>query len=139
MVCGQVHSKPENYTTPRSFFDFSFTASFHKMLNLLESTLAFKGEDCRYFLKKHNNGLDLLPEYLENLASIPEDITRIQVESFKNPYQEIAWSFTRLAGQESIASISHIILYIVYFTVQKHAIFDWGKLISIEILSQLSH
>jgi hypothetical protein len=31
-----------------------------------------------------------------------------------------------------------MILYILYFTVKEHAIFDWGKLISIEISSQLS-
>jgi hypothetical protein len=39
---------------------------FHRMLKLPELTLTFKGEDCRDFLKRHNNGLDLLPEYLEN-------------------------------------------------------------------------
>jgi hypothetical protein len=31
-----------------------------------------------------------------------------------------------------------MILYILYFTVKEQAIFDWGKLISIEISSQLS-
>jgi hypothetical protein len=50
---------------------------FHKILKLPETTLIFKGEDYIDFLKKHNNGLDLLPEYLENPAFIPEDITRI--------------------------------------------------------------
>jgi hypothetical protein len=44
---------------------------FRKMLKLLEPMLTFKGEDFRDFLKKHNNGLDLLPEYLENPVSIP--------------------------------------------------------------------
>jgi hypothetical protein len=53
--------------------------------------LTFKGEDCREFLKKHENGLDLLPEFLENPTVIPEDITRLQVSSFKNPFQEIFW------------------------------------------------
>jgi hypothetical protein len=90
-------------------------------------------------LKKHNNGLNLLPEYLENDASVPEDITRIQVNSFKNPFREIAWLFTRLTGQESTATISCMILYILYLTVKEQAIFDWGKLISIESLSQLTH
>jgi hypothetical protein len=47
------------------------------MLKLLESTLTFKVEDCRDFLEIYNNGLDLLLEYLENDASILEDITRI--------------------------------------------------------------
>jgi hypothetical protein len=47
------------------------------MLKLSEPTLTFKGEDCRELLKKYNNGLDLLPEYLENHASVPADITKI--------------------------------------------------------------
>jgi hypothetical protein len=71
--------------------------------------------------------------------SIPEDITRIQVDCFKKPFWEIAWLFTKLTGQESTATISRMILYILYFTVKDQAIFDWGKLISIEISSQLSH
>jgi hypothetical protein len=50
---------------------------FHKMIKLSEPMLIFKGEDCKEFLKKHNNGLDLLPRYLENLASIPTDINKI--------------------------------------------------------------
>jgi hypothetical protein len=111
---------------------------FRKMLKLPEPTLTFKGEDCRDFLKKHDNGLDLLPEFLENPMAIPEDITRLQVNLFKNPFREIAWLFTRVTGQENTASISRMILYILYFTVKEQAIFDWGKLISIEISSQLS-
>jgi hypothetical protein len=47
------------------------------MLRLPEPTLTFKGEDCRELLKKHDNGLDLLPEFLENPAVIPKDITRL--------------------------------------------------------------
>ena len=108
------------------------------MLRLLEPTLTFKGEDCRELLKKHDNWLDLLPEFLENPMTIPKDITRLQVGSFKNLFREIAWLFTRVTGQETIANISLMILYILYFTVKEHAIFDWGKLISIEISSQLS-
>jgi hypothetical protein len=82
------------------------------MLEILEMTLTFKGEDCREILKKHNNGIDLLLEYLKNIASIAADITKIQVEYFKNPYREIAWIFTRLTGHEGTASISRMILYI---------------------------
>jgi hypothetical protein len=58
------------------------------MLRFLEPTLTFKGEDCREFLKKNDNG-DLLPEFLENLMTMPEDITILQVSSFKNPFHEI--------------------------------------------------
>jgi hypothetical protein len=82
--------------------------------------------------------LDLLPEFLEDPMIVPEDITRLQVISFKNPFWEIAWLFTRIMGQESKARISHMIFYILYFEVKEQAIFYWGKLISIEICSQLS-
>jgi hypothetical protein len=50
---------------------------FRKMLRLSEPTLTFRGEDCKEFLKKHDNGLDLLPELLEDPMTIPEDISRI--------------------------------------------------------------
>jgi hypothetical protein len=89
------------------------------MLKLSEPTLTFKGEDCRDFVKKHDNGLDLLPEFLENPVVVPEYITMIQVDSFKNPFREIAWLFTRLIGQESTATISGMILYILYFIVKE--------------------
>jgi hypothetical protein len=90
------------------------------MLRLLEPTLTFKGEDCREFLKKHDNGLDLLPKFLENPTVVPENIIRLQVVSFKNPLREIAWIFMRITGQETTT------------------IFNWGEFISIEISSQLS-
>jgi hypothetical protein len=44
---------------------------FRKMLKLPEPTLTFKGEDCRDFLKKHDNGMDLLLEFLENPMVVP--------------------------------------------------------------------
>jgi len=90
------------------------------------------------FLKNHDNDLDLLLEFMENPTADPKDITRLQIDLFKNPFREIVWLFTRVTGQESTASISSMILYILYFSVKEQAIFDWGKLISIEISSQLS-
>jgi hypothetical protein len=107
------------------------------MLRLPEPTFTFKGEYCRELLKKHDNGLELLLEFLENPMVVPEDNTRLQVGAFKNNFQEIAWIFTRITGHETTASISEMILYILYFMVKEQAIFDWGKLISIEISSQL--
>jgi hypothetical protein len=88
------------------------------MLRLLKPMHTFKGDDCREFLKKQDNGLDLLPEYLENPVTIPIDIMRLQVISFKNPFREIAWIFTRITGQETTTTISRMILYILYFTVK---------------------
>jgi len=111
---------------------------FQNMLRLPEPTLTFKGENYREFLKKHDNGLDLLPKFLYDPVVVPEDITRLQVSAFKNPFQEIAWLFTRIRGQESTTNISQMTLFILYFMVKEQAIFDWGKLIFIEISSQLS-
>jgi hypothetical protein len=110
---------------------------FRKMLRLPDPMPTFKGENCREFLKKHDNELDLLPKFLENPTVGPGDMTRLQVSAFKNPFREIAWLFTRITGQESTTNISRMILYILYFTVKEQAIFHWGKLISIEISSQL--
>jgi hypothetical protein len=76
------------------------------MLKLLEPTLTFRGEDCKQFLENHNNGLDLLPDLLENSLLVPEDITSLQVSSFRNPFREIAWLFTRITGQGSTTNVS---------------------------------
>jgi hypothetical protein len=111
---------------------------FHKMLKLLDPTLTFRGQDWKQFLEKHDNGLDILVEFLKDPMTVPEDITKLKVNSFRNPFWEIAWLFTRITGHASTSSISHIIIYILYFTVKEELIFNWGKLISIEICSQLS-
>jgi hypothetical protein len=47
------------------------------MLRLPEPMLTFKGEDCIDFFKNHDNVMDILPEFLENIAVIPEDIPRL--------------------------------------------------------------
>jgi hypothetical protein len=44
------------------------------MLILSEPTLTFRGEDYKEFLRKHDNGLNLLPDFLEDPMTIPEDI-----------------------------------------------------------------
>jgi hypothetical protein len=68
------------------------------MLRLSEPTLTFRGIDCKQFLKKHDNGLDFLPEFLEDQTTVPKDITKLQVSSFRNPLWEIAWLFIRITG-----------------------------------------
>jgi hypothetical protein len=94
------------------------------MLRLPEPTLSFRGEDCRKFFKKHENKIDLLPEFMENLEVVLEDITRMQVGPFENPFRKIASIFTRITGQEIRTIISWMILYIIYFKIKEHAIFD---------------
>jgi hypothetical protein len=47
--------------------------------------------------------------------------------------------FSRVTGQESTTTIPRLALYILYFTVHEQAIFDWAKIISGEISSQLSN
>jgi hypothetical protein len=111
---------------------------FHQMLRLSEPTLTFRGENCKQFLAKHNNGLDILPHLLEDSIVVPKDIRSFQVSSIRNPFREIVSLFTRIMGHESTTTVSWMALYILYFTVKEQAIFYWGKLISHEICSQLS-
>jgi hypothetical protein len=69
----------------------------------------------------------------------PEDLSNIQVSLLKTPYQEIAWFFARVTGQDSTTTIHWLALYILHFTVHEQEIFDWAKIISGEISSQLSN
>jgi hypothetical protein len=108
------------------------------MLRLSKPTLTFKVEYSKKFLRNHNKGLDLLLKLLENPMVAHEDITSFQVSSFRNPYREIAWLFTRIIGHDSTSIVSQMALYILYFTIKEQTIFYWGKLISHEICSQLS-
>jgi hypothetical protein len=111
---------------------------FRQMLKLPEPTLTFKGEDCKQFLAKNNNGLDLLPHFLERPNLVPKYITNMQVSSYRNSFREIVWLFTRITRQESTGTVSCMALYILYFTFKEQALFDWDRLISHEISSQLS-
>jgi hypothetical protein len=52
------------------------------MLKFSELTLTFREQDCKQFLEKHDNGLDILAEFLEDPKTGPEDITKLQVSSF---------------------------------------------------------
>jgi len=100
---------------------------FHKMLKLSEPTLTFRGQDCKKFLEKHDSGLDILAEFLEDLTTVPEDITKLHVSCFRNPFPEIVWLFTRIMGETSTTIISYIIIYILYFTVKKQFISIGGS------------
>jgi hypothetical protein len=111
---------------------------FRKMLKLPKPTLTLRGQDYKQFLEKHHNRLDILADFLKDSTTVPEDITRLQVSSFRNPFRKIAWLFTRITRQASTTRISHIIIYILYFTVKEQYIFYWEKLISIELCSQFS-
>jgi hypothetical protein len=97
---------------------------FRNMLKLSEPTLTFRGQDCKKFLEKHDNGLDILAEFLEDPTKVPRDITKLQVRSFRNPFQEITWLFTRITGQTSTTSISRITIYILYLKSKEQFIFD---------------
>jgi hypothetical protein len=51
----------------------------------------------------------------------------------------MAWILARVLGQESTATIPHLSLYILYYSIQGKRIFDWSKIISSEISFQLSN
>jgi hypothetical protein len=97
------------------------------MLIFSKPTLTFRGKDYKKLLKIQDNGLDLLLEFLEDRTTGPGDITKLQVISFRNPFREIAWLFTRITGQESMKRISRMVLYILYFIVKEQSIFIGGS------------
>jgi hypothetical protein len=68
------------------------------MLRLPEKLLTFRGEDCRELFKRNENRIDLLPEFMENPEAVLEDIRRLEVGAFENPFQKIATIFTRITG-----------------------------------------
>jgi hypothetical protein len=68
-------------------------------------------------LKRKNGGLEIIQEYLEDPTIIPKDLSSIQVNSLKNPYQEMTWLFARVAGQESTTTIPRFALYILYLSI----------------------
>jgi hypothetical protein len=59
---------------------------FRKMLKLSVPTLTFRGQDCKQFLEKHDNGLYILAEFLEDPTTVSQDITKLQVSSFRKPF-----------------------------------------------------
>jgi len=112
---------------------------FREMLKLSESNLSYKGEVARNLLKSKNNGIEIIQEYLHERASMPEDISIIQISSLKNTYKEIAWLFTWIASQDSTETIPWLTLYILHFVVHEYAIFEWDKIILNETISQLNN
>jgi hypothetical protein len=89
------------------------------MLTLPDPMPTFKGENCKQFLKKHGNELDLLPKLLQDPTPAPQDMAILQVSACKNLFRQIAWLFTRTTRQASATDISQMILYILYFTVKQ--------------------
>jgi len=51
----------------------------------------------------------------------------------------MAWIFARVDGKESIVTIPHLVLHILYFSTHEKAIFDWVKIISGELSFQLEN
>jgi hypothetical protein len=84
-------------------------------------------------MKSRNGYWDLLLQDLEYPATMPKDISKIQVSQLRKPYQEMAWLLARIPRQDSIVTIHHLSLYILYFSIQKKSIFIWSEIISYEI------
>jgi hypothetical protein len=47
------------------------------MLKFMKLNLTYKGEGTRNFLKGRNNGIEILQEYLQDAATMPQDLSRI--------------------------------------------------------------
>jgi hypothetical protein len=113
--------------------------TFKQMLKFPNPTAIFKVEEAKNFIKDKNGGRDILPQCLEDPSTMPDYLSLIQVSHLKKPYKEIAWFLARILGLESIVAIPRLALYILYYSVQGKRVFDWSRIISTEITSQLSN
>jgi hypothetical protein len=113
--------------------------TFNQMLKLSKPTAIFKVEEAKNFIKAKNGGRDIFPQCLEDPSTMSKDLSLIQVSHLKKPYKEIAWFLARILGLESTAAIPRLALYILYYSVQGKRVFDWSRIISTEITSQLSN
>jgi hypothetical protein len=67
---------------------------------------------------------------LQDPTTIPQDLSKIQVSSLKDPYWEIVWIFTRITSQDSTRLFLNF-LYIFYILLcMKNVVFDCVKIIS---------
>jgi hypothetical protein len=99
-------------------------STFNKMFRLVEPMMNFKVNEAKEFLKTGNGGWDLLQQYLEYMVTMKEDLSTIKVSQLRKPYQEMAWLFSRVVVQESIATVPRLALYVLYFSIHEKAIFD---------------
>jgi hypothetical protein len=83
-------------------------SNFKRMFRLSEPMMIFKSVKDKDFLRKKNGGFKLLQDYLEDPTIFPEDLSNIQVSSLKNLYEEMAWLFTRITGQEYRGTIPNL-------------------------------
>jgi hypothetical protein len=88
--------------------------------------LTFKNFEADEFLKANNGGMELLEIFLINPTSDSRNSTQIEVCSFKYPYKEFAWLFTRIIGQESMAFVPKYIVYILYHSIHEDVVVDWA-------------
>jgi hypothetical protein len=65
--------------------------TFKKMPKLPKPTAIFKVEEAKNFIKVKNGGRYILPQYLEDPSTIPEDLSLIHGSQLKKPCKEIAW------------------------------------------------
>jgi hypothetical protein len=89
---------------------------FRKMLTLPDPMPTFKGENCRQFLKKHGNELDLLPKFLQNPVAAPQDMAILQVSAFKNPFRTNCMDFHEDNGTRKCSQhLSDDSVYFIFY------------------------
>jgi hypothetical protein len=69
---------------------------FRKNLRLPEPNNNFKGPEDDAFLKAHDEGANLLDNFLTDPSNDFANSSEIKVCSLKYPYKELAWLFYRI-------------------------------------------
>jgi hypothetical protein len=113
-------------------------STFSKLLRLPTPTMWFKSKEIDEFLKQHKGGNRLLSNYLEDTTCNPSTY-RIEVNSFKYPYKEFSWLFSRILSFKSTMFIIWNVIYVTHYAMHEKSIIDWGYLISSEISFHLNN
>jgi hypothetical protein len=66
--------------------------------------MQFKGKEANEFLKQHKGGEIFLSNYLVD-PNNNTSASKIEVRSFKHPYREFSWLFSRIIDLESTTSV----------------------------------
>ena len=71
--------------------------------------------------------MNLLKDFMALSTKILTNLSSIDVSLLVDLYQYFLWLLTRLMGGDSTSHIPSSVLYVLYFSFQKEAMFEWAE------------
>jgi hypothetical protein len=69
--------------------------------------------------------VNLLKDFMAPSTKMLIDLSTIDISLLVEPYQYFLWLFMHLMGRDSTSHIPRSVLYVLYFSFRKEAMFDW--------------